>query len=324
MKKTLITGVAGFIGMHTAIHLLQSGHIVYGIDNLCKDSNIKLKKERLKKLQKYPKFYFYKGDIRDSKLLNIVLNININIVIDFVGNANIKDSVQNPQKVIASNTAGFVNLLECAKANNVEHIVYASTSAVYGTNEKLPSSETDSTDNMLNMYAVTKRANEMIAYIYSHLEGIRTTGLRLFTVYGNHSRNDLAVYKFVNKILKGETIDVYNNGDMRRDFVHVSDVVNAIDFLIHEETEQGKVPHEIYNVGSCESVSLMELITEIEKALGMEAKKNFLPMNSYEAKDTMCDMKLLNDKGFKSKVNIKDGVQEFVEWFKNHNEKGVY
>lgn len=318
MKTILITGIAGFIGMHTAKELLDNGHTVIGIDNFCKDVNYELKISRIKMLLPYENFFFYEGDIRDKPFLENVFNNDIDYVINLGAKANVRESMKDPETFINTNITGFLNVLEQAKENNVEKVLYASSSSVYGANQSQEFKREDQTDKPISVYAVTKKSNELFAYMYSKLYGIHTIGLRFFTVYGPYGRSDMAIYKFVKKILNGEEISVYNNGNMERDWIHVSDVVKAIELLLKKEPPEECVPYEIFNIGTGRSVSLIEMIGIIENTLGIKAKKVYLPMQDGDVKRTHANINPLKALGYRPKVQIEDGIADFVRWYRQY------
>ena len=330
----LITGVAGFIGFHLSNRMLSEGHKILGIDNLNNYYDVNLKKERLKLLKETSKgsdlFKFIKCDLKDSKKLNDIFKKNKpKIVINLAAQAGVRYSIENPKSYIDSNLVGFGNILECCRAHEIEHLIFASSSSVYGGNKSLPFKEDDGVNHPVSLYAATKRSNELMAHTYSHLYKLPTTGLRFFTVYGPWGRPDMGYFIFTSKILKGETIKIFNNGDMMRDFTYVDDVVDGIKSLIYKipstnnnydlnmpKPSESWAPFRIFNLGNSSPIKLMSFIETIEDTLGLKAKKEFLPMQMGDVEATYADMKLLDNWiNFKPKTNIKKGISEFTRWY---------
>ena len=330
----IITGAAGFIGFHLSKRLLSDGHKILGIDNLNDYYDVNLKKERLKLLKEVSKgsdlFTFIKSDLKDSKKINDIFKKNKpKIVINLAAQAGVRYSIENPKSYIDSNLVGFGNILECCRAHEIEHLIFASSSSVYGGNKSLPFKEDDGVNHPVSLYAATKRSNELMAHTYSHLYKIPTTGLRFFTVYGPWGRPDMGYFIFTSKILKGETIKIFNNGNMIRDFTYIDDVVDGIKSLIDKvpkpnnnfdlnmpKSPESWAPFKLFNLGNSSPIKLMSLIKTIEEALGLEAKKEFLPMQMGDVEATHADMKLLeNWINFKPKTNIKEGIWEFTRWY---------
>ena len=330
----LITGVAGFIGFHLSKRMLSEGHKILGIDNLNNYYDVNLKKERLKLLKETSKgsdlFKFIKCDLKDSKKLNDIFKKNKpKIVINLAAQAGVRYSIENPKSYIDSNLVGFGNILECCRAHEIEHLIFASSSSVYGGNKSLPFKEDDGVNHPVSLYAATKRSNELMAHTYSHLYKLPTTGLRFFTVYGPWGRPDMGYFIFTSKILKGETIKIFNNGDMMRDFTYVDDVVDGIKSLIYKipstnnnydlnmpKPSESWAPFRIFNLGNSSPIKLMSFIETIEDTLGLKAKKEFLPMQMGDVEATYADMKLLDNWiNFKPKTNIKKGISEFTRWY---------
>lgn len=331
--KCLITGVAGFIGYHTARLLLLKGYDVVGVDNFNEYYDLKLKKARINELYNLggERLQFICSDISDNKSLNDVFHISsYDLVVNLAAQAGVRYSIENPSAYIESNLVGFLNILECCKKFDVKHLMYASSSSVYGLNAKTPFSTCDSVDHPVSLYAATKKANELMAHSYSHLYNIPTTGLRFFTVYGPWGRPDMALFKFTQKILNNESIDIYNNGNLSRDFTYIDDIVEGIIRLIDiipERNDQwtpesgspatSSAPYRIYNIGNGSPVKLMDFVTALEKALGMEAKKNFLPMQPGDVYQTWADTEdLFKVTGYQPKMDIDEGVARFVEWYR--------
>ena len=331
--KILVTGVAGFIGFFVSEKLLKKGITVLGIDNLCDYYSVDLKKSRLSKLKEYPDFAFLNLDLADKAgISNLFQYEKFDHVIHLGAQAGVRYSIDNPHAYADSNLIGHLNILEGCRHNGVEHLVYASSSSVYGLNAKTPFSTSDSVDHPVSLYAATKKSNELMAHTYSHLYGIPTTGLRFFTVYGPWGRPDMAYFKFTKKILNGDTIDVYNNGDMSRDFTYIDDIVEGIiriaDVVPTKNTDwsvessspaSSSAPYAVYNIGNGNPVNLMEFIGCIESELGIEAKKNFMPMQPGDVYTTYADTQALFDAvGYKPKTSIQEGVARFIEWYKDY------
>jgi UDP-glucuronate 4-epimerase len=315
-KETIfVTGVAGFIGFHVAQALLQRGDRVIGVDNLNPYYEISLKEARLKQILSYHHFTFYREDICDLEALHeIFAHHHIERICHLAAQAGVRYSIQNPFIYEQSNVKGFLNLLEMVKKFPVTNFVFASSSSVYGGNKKLPFSIGDTVDTPISLYAATKRANELMAYTYSHLYDIPLTGLRYFTVYGPWGRPDMALFLFTKAILDARPIDIYNFGNMKRDFTYISDIVDgtisALDNPFH---------YELFNLGNSRNVELMELISIIEEELGREAKKNYLPLQPGDVPETCADIdKTRKMLGFNPKTPLKSGVRKFITWYKNH------
>ncbi|MEB6335994.1 NAD-dependent epimerase [Serratia rhizosphaerae] len=329
--KFLVTGAAGFIGYHVAERLLTAGHQVVGIDNLNDYYDVSLKVARLDLLAGKPAFQFIKLDLADREgIAALFAEHQFQRVIHLGAQAGVRYSLDNPMAYADSNLIGHLNVLEGCRHNKVEHLLYASSSSVYGLNRKLPFSTEDSVDHPVSLYAATKKANELMSHSYSHLYGIPTTGLRFFTVYGPWGRPDMALFKFTKAILAGESIDVYNHGEMHRDFTYIDDIAEAIvrlqDIIPQPNAgwsvEQGSpatssAPYHVYNIGNSSPVKLMEYISALENALGVTAHKNMLPMQPGDVLDTSADTKdLYSTVGFKPATSVDDGVKRFVDWFK--------
>ncbi|MGR5070372.1 MULTISPECIES: NAD-dependent epimerase [Vibrio] len=329
--KYLVTGAAGFIGSATAEKLNQAGHYVVGIDNLNGYYDVNLKQARLNRI-KHSLFRFLCLDIADRDAMEALFaEEQFDRVIHCAAQAGVRYSLENPHAYADSNLVGHLNILEGCRQNQVQHLVYASSSSVYGLNAKVPFSPSDNVDHPISLYAATKKSNELMAHSYSHLYGIPTTGLRFFTVYGSWGRPDMAPFIFTKKILDGDTIDINNNGDMWRDFTHVDDIVEGvvrIADVIPQKDEAWTVetgtpasssaPYAVYNIGHGSPINLMDFVKAIEDELDIEAKKNFREMQPGDVYQTYADMEdLFAATGYKPKVTVKEGVAEFVAWYKD-------
>jgi UDP-glucuronate 4-epimerase len=314
-----VTGCAGFIGFHLTKRLLDEGFYVLGIDNMNDYYDTSLKYDRLKIIMKYPNFQFVKGSIENIELLeNLFSQYDFNTVVNLAAQPGVRYSLKNPHKYIQSNVVGFTNILECCKNHKIPHLIYASSSSVYGNNKNVPFSVNDRVDYPISLYAATKRANELMAYTYSHLYNLPTTGLRFFTVYGPWGRPDMAVFKFANDIVKQQPIEIYNYGNMKRDFTYVDDVTESILRLIYRgpSTESS---YKIYNIGNNQPVQLDYFIQVLEEHLGKKAIKKLLPMQPGDVPETFADIdELVKDIDYKPKVSIEEGIKRFVEWFKDY------
>jgi UDP-glucuronate 4-epimerase len=331
--RVLVTGAAGFIGSHLAIRLLERGDEVIGVDNLNDYYDVNLKKARLERVNKHNSFINICADIVDRDAVKEVFNkYKPERVVNLAAQAGVRYSLQNPYAYIDSNIMGFTNILENCRHHNVEHLVYASSSSVYGGNQKLPFSEHDSVDHPVSLYAATKKANELMAHTYSYLFHLPTTGLRFFTVYGPWGRPDMALFLFANAIIKGESIDVFNHGNMIRDFTYVDDIVEGVVRVldktasvnnkydaINPDPASSNAPYRVFNIGNSKPTSLMNYISALEKALNLEAKKNYLPMQLGDVQATSADVNELHDwVDFKPNTNVEDGVNLFVEWYRKY------
>ncbi|MGX5726581.1 NAD-dependent epimerase [Metapseudomonas otitidis] len=322
--KVLVTGVAGFIGMHVAKRLLDRGDQVVGVDNLNPYYDPLLKKRRLKQLESYKEFSFFKGDIADAAFVSkIFFDLKPHKVINLAAQAGVRYSLENPSAYVQSNLVGFANILEGCRNTCVKHLVYASSSSVYGANTKVPFSVEDSVDRPVSLYAATKKSNELMAHSYSHLFNLPTTGLRYFTVYGPWGRPDMAPWLFTSAILEGRTINVFNHGKMLRDFTYIDDIVDGtvgvLDRIPEEGLEgvQGSAPYSIYNVGNNSPVPLSDFISCIESAVGIVAKKKYLPMQDGDVPNTYADINALKLAiGFVPRTNLVEGIGSWVEWYK--------
>jgi UDP-glucuronate 4-epimerase len=334
--KLLVTGAAGFIGMHVSRLLLERGDEVVGIDNLNDYYDPALKLARLECLKPYSNFRFMRMDVADSTAMSSLFAAErFGRVIHLAAQAGVRYSLTNPQAYIQSNLVGFGNVLEGCRQNAVEHLVYASSSSVYGANTRMPFSVHDEVNHPVSLYAATKKSNELMAHSYSHLFGLPTTGLRYFTVYGPWGRPDMSPWLFTSAILEGRTIDVFNHGKMQRDFTYVGDIaegtVRVMDHIATPNSgfDSGKPdpassfsPYRIYNIGNHQPVKLMTFIETIEKALGREAKKNFLPMQPGDVLATYADVEALKrDVGFSPKTPLSDGIERWAAWFREYTKR---
>lgn len=325
-KKVLITGGAGFIGYHLSGRLLDLGLTVVGLDNMNDYYEVSLKASRLSYLLDYPNYRFYKQDIADQDgVFAIFEKESPDIVVNLAAQAGVRYSIENPQAYIASNMVGFFHILEACRRYPVEHLLYASSSSVYGNQQKTPFSVEDRVDKPVSLYAATKKSNELMAYTYSHLYGIPATGLRFFTVYGPFGRPDMAYFSFTKKILAGQAIQLFNHGDMYRDFTYVDDIVTGIENMLCNpptEDETG-VRHKVYNIGNNRPEKLSHFIEVLEAALGKEAKKEYLPMQPGDVYQTYADVtELERDFGFKPRTDIETGIKKFVNWYTQYYRVG--
>lgn len=318
-KTYLITGGAGFIGFYLSKALLEKGAKVIGIDNLNDYYEVSLKEDRLAILKEFPGYRFVKGDISDKEaVFRVFEEFAPQIVVNLAAQAGVRYSIDNPDAYIQSNIVGFFHILEACRHFPVEHLVFASSSSVYGGNKKVPFSTEDQVDKPVSLYAATKKSNELMAYAYSKLYGIPLTGLRFFTVYGPMGRPDMAYFKFAKKIMAGEPIQIYNNGDMLRDFTYIDDIVTGVENILCNppETDENGAAYKIYNIGNNQPEKLMDYIAVLEKCLGREAKKEFLPMQPGDVYETYADVsELMKDYGFKPSTTIEEGLSRFAEWF---------
>lgn len=315
--KYLITGSAGFIGYHLSRRFCEEGIEVTGVDNVNSYYDLKLKEDRLDKLKKYKNFKFIKSDLADKEeLIKIFEKEKIENVVNLAAQPGVRYSITNPDVSIRSNINAFFNLLECCKDFKVKSLIYASSSSVYGNNQKVPSSVKDNVDHPVSLYAATKKANELMAYTYFHLYNIPMTGLRFFTVYGPWGRPDMAYYKFALNIMNGNPIDVYNNGDMERDFTYIDDVIESIYRLAKKDIV---LDYKLFNIGGEHPVNLLYFIETLEKALGKKAVKIFKEMQPGDVKKTFADSsELAAYTGYKPGTRIEEGIELFVKWFKQY------
>lgn len=318
-KKILVTGAAGFIGFHLSKRILEEGGEVIGFDNLNDYYEVSLKESRLEILKKYEKFTFIKGNLADKEAVeNLFVTYNPQIIVNLAAQAGVRYSIDNPDAYIESNIIGFYNILEACRHHKVEHLIYASSSSVYGNQKKTPFSTDDNVDHPISLYAATKKSNELMAFTYSHLYDIPSTGLRFFTVYGPYGRPDMAYFSFTKKIMNGETIKIFNNGDMYRDFTYVDDIVQGImNMLLNPPTpdENGDCA-KVYNIGNNNPEKLMYFIETLEKAIGKTAEKEFLPMQPGDVYQTYADVsELQKDFNFKPSTSIEEGLGKFSKWY---------
>lgn len=331
MKTILVTGVAGFIGYHLAERLLADGHKVVGVDVVNDYYDVALKEARLARLARHEQFDLRRYDLADNeRIAALFAEVKPTHVVNLAAQAGVRYSLTNPHAYIASNVTGFLNILEGCRHNPVEHLVYASSSSVYGSNTTMPFSEHHPVDHPVSLYAATKKSNEMMAHSYSHLFGVPTSGLRFFTVYGPWGRPDMALFKFARAILANEPIDVYNHGKMQRDFTYVADVVEGVTRLLDvppkaDPTWKGtfptdpflsSAPFRIYNIGNHTPVELMHMIQSLEKSLGKKAEYNMMPMQPGDVPATSADVsELFNAVGWQPSTPIEVGIQRFVDWY---------
>ena len=315
----LITGVAGFIGYHIAKKILKNNNKVIGIDNINDYYDVNLKKNRIKELKKNKKFFFYKVDIIQYKKLNsIIKNNQIKIIIHLAAQAGVRYSIKNPQTYFKSNLEGFFNILETSRYNKIKHLIYASTSSVYGDTKKFPLSETESTDRPLSFYAATKKSNEIMAHSYSYIYKLPCTGVRFFTVYGPFGRPDMALFKFTKNIIKNNPIELYNKGNHLRDFTYIDDIVDGIYSLINKQSQK-TTPYEIFNIGNGTPKKLLDYLKYIEKNLNKKSKIKRLPLQVGDILKTHSNInKLKKYTGYNPKTNIDNGIKKFIEWFKDY------
>jgi UDP-glucuronate 4-epimerase len=332
-NRVLITGAAGFIGFHLSMRLLKNGCHVTGIDNLNPYYDVKLKEARLEKLTSFENFSFYKMDISDKKSLEEIFNnTKYDVVVNLAAQAGVRYSIENPHAYVDSNIVGFVNLLEACRHNDVKHLVFASSSSVYGANTKMPFSVHNNVDHPVSLYAATKKANELMAHAYSHLYGMACTGLRFFTVYGPWGRPDMALFLFTKAILEEKPIKIFNHGRMQRDFTYIDDITEGVVRIMArlpepDPTWNGDNPdpgtsyarYKIYNIGNNNPVELMEFIGVIEKVLGKKAKKEFLDLQPGDVPATYADIDdLIKDVGFKPETSIETGIKQFILWYNDY------
>ncbi len=346
--KYLVTGTAGFIGFHLAQKLLERGDEVVGLDIINEYYDVSLKYDRLafmgipkehlvldKLVQSeiLPKYRFVQMDVADKdSLMKLFEQEQFDVVIHLAAQAGVRYSLSNPDAYLHSNMMGFLNILECCRHHPVKHLVYASSSSVYGANEKMPFSTSDAVDHPISLYAASKKSNELMAHTYSHLFGIPTTGLRFFTVYGPWGRPDMAIYLFTDAILKGESIKVFNFGKMKRDFTYIDDIVEGVIKVADRPAQpnpdfdpknpdpgSGRSPYKVYNIGNSFPVSLMDYIKAIEKGLGKKAKMELLPMQPGDVQETYADVSdLIKDTGYKPDTPVEKGVKAFTDWFREY------
>lgn len=333
MKQILVTGACGFIGYHLCKQLLAKGHTVIGLDNINGYYDINLKMARLNQLgiaevfehkvsisKKHgDKFQFIKLNLEDKIHLPLLFKAyQFDVVCNLAAQAGVRYSIEDPMVYVESNIVGFINLLECMRHANVQKLVYASSSSIYGNSKNIPFNVTDKVDEPISLYAASKKTNELMAYTYSHLFNIQSIGLRFFTVYGPWGRPDMAMFLFTDAILNNKPIQVFNNGELYRDFTYVDDIVEGVVLTILDETKD-KTPYKIYNIGNSEPVKLLDFIKEIEKCTGLEAEKEFLPMQPGDVEKTWADVSLLKeDFGYNPKIKVPEGIAKFVKWYKEY------
>jgi UDP-glucuronate 4-epimerase len=332
-NNVLVTGAAGFIGYHLTKRLLEDGCTVTGIDNLNPYYDVSLKQARLESLTPFERFSFVKIDISDKEgLENIFKSSQFDVVVNLAAQAGVRYSLENPRAYVDANIVGFVNILECCRHSHIRHLVFASSSSVYGANTNMPFSVHHNVDHPVSLYAASKKANELMAHTYSHLFGLACTGLRFFTVYGPWGRPDMALFLFTRAILEQQAIKVFNHGKMQRDFTYIDDIIEGVVRVMSRLPEKnptwnGNDPdpgtsytrYKIYNIGNNNPVELMEFISTIEKILGCNAKKEFLDLQPGDVIATYADIDdLINDVGFKPSTPIETGIKRFVDWFKEY------
>ncbi|MDC6352785.1 NAD-dependent epimerase [Zeaxanthinibacter sp. PT1] len=337
--KILVTGAAGFIGFHVAQQLLQHGHEITGLDNINDYYSTQLKFDRLKELgiaeedaTEYLKesrsstndrFSFVRMNLEDRESLpKLFREKNFDVVCHLAAQAGVRYSLENPESYIDSNIVGYLNILECCRHQKVKHLVYASSSSVYGLNKEVPFKVSDSVDHPISLYAASKKSNELMAHTYSHLFKIPTTGLRFFTVYGPWGRPDMALFLFTDAIIKGEPIQVFNHGKMERDFTYIDDIVNGISKIVEGEVNsrhESDQLYQVYNIGNNNSVKLMDFIEAIENSVGKKAEKKLMPIQPGDVERTWADVEdLIKDYGYKPDTDVKVGIQSFVNWYKSY------
>jgi len=333
--KILVTGAAGFIGFHTCLKLINQGHDVYGIDNINDYYNPILKFDRLKELgfdrteasifkaevqsAKYDGLRFSRIDLVDDIGIDNLFEVEkFEVVCNLAAQAGVRYSFENPKAYIDSNITGFLNIIEGCRNHEVKHLVYASSSSVYGENKKVPFKTTENVDHPISLYAATKKSNELMAHTYGHLYGFKTTGLRFFTVYGPWGRPDMAYYLFAEAISNDKPIKVFNNGEMERDFTYIDDIVNGVTKII-EKNIDSREHYKIYNIGNNKTESLQDFITTIEEAIGKQAIKEMYPMQPGDVPKTFADVdELIKDYKYSPNTDIKSGIKSFIDWFKSH------
>ncbi|WP_010517333.1 NAD-dependent epimerase [Croceivirga radicis] len=337
--RILVTGCAGFIGHHLTQNLIKNHHFVVGIDNLNDYYNVKLKLDRLKELGidsvnalnknkalqscSYNNFKFVRTWVEDRKRLpELFKSEKFDVVCNMAAQAGVRYSLENPEAYVDSNIVGFLNILECCKDHKIKHLVYASSSSVYGINKTIPFKTTDSVDQPISLYAATKKSNELMAHTYSHLYGLKTTGLRFFTVYGPWGRPDMAMFLFTDAILNHKPIKVFNHGKLERDFTYVDDIVHGITQIVenrHTTVYDSENPYHLYNIGNSKSVKLLDFIEAIEDEIGLKASKEMMPMQPGDVEKTWADVSgLEKDYNYRPNTPIKSGVKKFVAWYKTY------
>lgn len=333
MSSYLVTGAAGFIGFHLSKRLLQDGHIVYGLDNLNDYYDVNLKQARLDQLLDYANFIFDKADIADRMTIEELFRKGgFNVVVNLAAQPGVRYSLKNPYSYIDSNIVGFTNILEGCRRNKITHLIFASSSSVYGMNLKIPFSVSDNVDHPVSLYAASKKANELMAHAYAHLYGLPCTGLRFFTVYGPWGRPDMAYFSFTKAIIEDKPIDVFNFGNMKRDFTYIDDIIEGIVRVIDKvplpnpewdrtnpHPGSSYAPYRLYNIGNNNPIALTKFIEVLEINLGKKAQKNMLPMQQGDVPATYANVDdLMNAVGFKPATPIDDGIRKFVDWYKKY------
>ena len=332
--KILVTGAAGFIGSFTSKQFVEQGHDVVGIDNLNDYYDVSLKEGRLQWLSELPGFQFKKVELANrDEVEAIFAEHQFDRVVHLAAQAGVRYSIENPHAYVDSNLVGFVNILEACRHHKVEHLVYASSSSVYGLNTEIPYTTSDRVDHPVSLYAATKKSNELMAHTYSHLYGLPTTGLRFFTVYGPWGRPDMAYFGFTKKILNGDSIDVYNHGKMQRDFTYIDDIVEGVTRITQKipsgagpdwtpesgDTSRSSAPYKIYNIGNHNTVQLGDFIQTIEDVLGVEANKNYMDMQAGDVVRTYANVDdLIEDVDFAPNTPLKDGIEKFAVWYRDY------
>ena len=331
--KILVTGAAGFIGFNLSSRLLKDGHQVVGIDNLNDYYDVNLKKKRLAIIEKNERFTFVLGDLSDRENMQQLFKTHsFDYVINLAAQAGVRYSIENPASYVDSNLVGFGNILEGCRHSGVKHLVYASSSSVYGLNTNMPFSVRHNVDHPISLYAASKKANELMAHTYSYLYKLPTTGLRFFTVYGPWGRPDMALFLFTKAMLNNKPIKIFNNGEMQRDFTYIDDIVEGVVRVmqnipkadpdwqpINPNPSTSCVPYKLYNIGNNQPVALMDFIRAIEKALGIEAIKEYLPLQPGDVPATYADVSdLIKDTGFKPSTSVEEGINNFVQWYKEY------
>ena len=337
MQKILVTGAAGFIGFHLSRRLCAEGKEVVGVDNLNDYYDVTLKENRLKELEPFENFRLEKADLEDKVSIDRIFEeFQPEAVVNLAAQAGVRYSIENPYSYINSNIMGFMNILEACRHHPVKHLVFASSSSVYGANTKLPFSVHDNVDHPISLYAATKKSNELMAHTYAHLYGIPCTGLRFFTVYGPWGRPDMALFKFTKALYEGKPIDIYNHGHMRRDFTYIDDIIEGVARLIdkpaaphagwngdHPDPQNSNAPYRLYNIGNNNPVELMEMIRTLEEELGLKAEYNMMPLQPGDVPDTYADVQALQEAvGFKPATPLRKGLQEFVNWYRDYYKLG--
>lgn len=335
--KILITGTAGFIGFHLTQRLLEENHQIVGLDNINDYYDVGLKKDRLKETgiveikendlvtsSINDNYRFIKTDLQNREVVEQLFESErFDAVINLAAQAGVRYSLENPHTYVESNIVGFLNILEGCRHTDVSHLMYASSSSVYGSNKEMPFKTTDNVDHPVSLYAASKKSDELMAHTYSHLYDIPTTGLRFFTVYGPWGRPDMALFLFTKAMIEGRKIDVFNHGDMARDFTYVDDIVEGMKRLLHKapskSTEKSTAPYQLFNIGYGSPVNLMDFIHEIEKNLEIEAEKNFMDIQPGDVPKTWADVEPLNNlTGFRPQVSVREGVKKFINWYKKY------